>query len=190
MTRLFVAVYPSAEAVADLRHTVVGLASTGTRVPPEQWHVTLAFLGEVPEDQVGATCAALDIAVDAHRPFQLRVAGGGFFLGGRQVVLWAGLAGEVDALRSLASAVRAELAAIGRSFDKRPLSAHLTLTRLPGEAGHATSTERDALNVDLHHLDAYAGPSFTVSGIHLVQSRPGPPVDYVSCHHADFGTGR
>jgi 2'-5' RNA ligase len=189
MTRLFVAVYPSAEAVADLRQTVAGLRSVGTRVLPEQWHVTLVFLGEVPEDQVGATCAALDVAVGAHQPFQLQVAGGGFFLSGRQVVLWAGLTGDLGALRSLTSAVRAELAAGGRSFDERPLSAHLTLSRLPAEAGHAGTPERDRLDVDLRHLAAHTGPSFTVSGVHLVQSHLGPPVGHLSRHHANVGTG-
>jgi 2'-5' RNA ligase len=184
MTRLFVAVYPSAEAVADLRQTVGGLASVGTRVPPHQWHVTLAFLGEVPTEQVGEACAALDIAMDGHRSFQLRVAGEGSFLSARQVILWAGLAGEVDALRSLGSAVRTELAAVGRSFDPRPLRAHLTLARLPTGPGYATSPERDALVADLRRLDAYQGPPFTVCGVHLVESRPGPPVEYVSRHHA------
>ena len=55
--RLFVAVEPPAEALDQLAAFTAGLevVRTGTRVTARHlWHVTLAFLGEVPEERVAA----------------------------------------------------------------------------------------------------------------------------------------
>jgi len=70
--RLFVAIFPPAEAVTDLKSTVDRMhlstaAAAGRSVhldPPELWHVTLAFLGEVPAQRVPAIEARLGDIVD------------------------------------------------------------------------------------------------------------------------------
>ena len=53
--RLFVAVWPSARAIADLAEAVAALRLDGVAprwLPDSRWHVTLAFLGEVDEATV------------------------------------------------------------------------------------------------------------------------------------------
>ena len=115
--RLFVAVYPPAPAVAHLAAFVsglrVGLASAegvNTRLArPDTLHVTLAFLGDVADERLTAVTAALARAVDGPAP-SVCLAGGGRFGRGAFTVLWAGLGGDVEALRGLAGAVRRDAA--------------------------------------------------------------------------------
>ncbi|HEY1488352.1 MAG TPA: 2'-5' RNA ligase family protein, partial [Micromonosporaceae bacterium] len=74
--RLFVAIYPSAEALDDLERAVDDLLLTKARgdgVNPRLsarplWHVTLAFLGEVAEPKVAEAGRALDRAAEQIGP--------------------------------------------------------------------------------------------------------------------------
>jgi 2'-5' RNA ligase len=137
--RLFVQVRPSGEAVAHLQ-AHLGRLRTGK---PDQWHVTLAFLGEV--DDADALHDGLQAAADLHPPFRLRLAGGGTF-GPRTT--WAGVAGDVDVLRSLAQHVQDAC-----DLEPRTYRPHLTVGRL-----------------DPRLLDGYEGPEFRVDELQLVQS--------------------
>lgn len=169
-SRLFVAVYPPAEAVTDLEPVAGGLHSAKSRpMPPEQWHFTLAFIG--PADKtllptiVGALTKAAD-EVEHSPPIHLRVAGGGtFHREGRAHVLWAAVEGDTGPLTALAETVRTGLKTQGIASDERPLKPHLTLAR-PGDTVSA-----DELAADLATLNAYRGPQWTVKDIALVESR-------------------
>jgi 2'-5' RNA ligase len=170
--RLFVAVYPPADACADLGAVVARLAvgqpqepghSLGLQ-PPDRWHITLAFLGEVPDKRLDNAREAVRSAVQTGPAPALRVAGGGHFGRRRFVTLWAGVRGELDALGDLAGAVRRELRRARLPYDRKPLRPHLTLAR-PGE--------RLAPDL-LAALDAYEGPLWTVEEVRLVRSYPGP----------------
>lgn len=110
--RLFVAVRPSADALAHLARAL-GCA------PSPRWHVTLAFLGEAADG--GALASPLASVAAAAAPLQLQLAGGGRF--GRAV--WVGVHGDVAALSGLAGAVAA---ACGVA-DDRPYVPHLTVSR-------------------------------------------------------------
>jgi 2'-5' RNA ligase len=136
--RLFVQVRPSPEAVAHLQ-AHLGRVRTGN---PAQWHVTLAFLGEAEPEPLHD---GLQAAADLHAPFDLRLAGGGTF-GPRTT--WAGVAGDVDMLRSLAQHVQDACGLEPRTY--RP---HLTVGRL-----------------DPRLLSGYEGPAFRVDEVQLVQS--------------------
>jgi 2'-5' RNA ligase len=61
MTRLFVAVWPTDEVRAALADLDVP-AEPGVRpVPPENWHITLRFLGDADADEVIARLAAAEL---------------------------------------------------------------------------------------------------------------------------------
>ncbi|TGZ09055.1 hypothetical protein E5Z02_17350, partial [Streptomyces rhizosphaericola] len=91
--RLFAAILPPPSAVAELRAAVAPLRTlSGARdlrwTRPEDWHVTLAFYGEVPDEDVRPELEArLGRAAHRTEPIRLRVHGAGHF-GGR--ALWAG----------------------------------------------------------------------------------------------------
>lgn len=184
--RLFVAIFPPASAVSDLHATMQGLhvgrataAGRDVRLdPPELWHVTLAFLGEVAEDQQPGVESVLGEVAEAWtrehatRP-PLRVADGGKFNSGPSTVLWAGLHGDSTSLRDLAGRVNTELSRAGlMEMDRRPYRPHLTLAR----CGDRLSADQVAQ--DVATLRAYAGPMWTVGELVLVSSVLGPPRRY------------
>ncbi|HLV58836.1 MAG TPA: RNA 2',3'-cyclic phosphodiesterase [Natronosporangium sp.] len=179
--RLFVAVYPTQEALADLAAAVSRLrlgaaAASGVNVrltARPLWHVTLAFLGEVAEERVSVVGQAVREGVQSWvaaggRPPALRLAGAGRFGRRRFTVVWVGLRGDVDQLRSLGDAVRAHLRRRRVAYDPKPLRPHLTFAR-PGDR----LPEAD-LAADLATLSGYEGPGWTVDEVYLVRSHPGP----------------
>lgn len=98
-------------------------------VRPEQMHLTLVFIGEVPEDRVPAFVAAMQQPI-AQAPFALTFAGTGVFPPrGAPRVLWIGVEEGSAAAVALQAAVAARLAAFGVTPEARPYSPHLTLGR-------------------------------------------------------------
>jgi 2'-5' RNA ligase len=147
--RLFVAVVPPdpvrrrlALRAEELRRAA-GSAAGGLRwVDPENVHLTLQFLGAVPEERVAAVLAAVAEVAAAGRPLGLEVKGaGGFPSARRPRVVWLGVEGDVPALAGLAAALGARLGPLGFPPEERAFSPHLTLARsrdprgLPGLAG-------------------------------------------------------
>jgi RNA 2',3'-cyclic 3'-phosphodiesterase len=92
-----VAVRELADAVAPLRRLAGAERLRWTGV--EGWHLTLAFLGEVPADEVPALGELLGRVAGEYGAHRLCLTGGGCF-GDR--VLWAGVGGEVAVLHRLA----------------------------------------------------------------------------------------
>lgn len=99
-------------------------------VDPSLLHVTLAFLGEQPEqrlpllEEVGASAAS------AGRTGTLQVGRPGDFGPKRAPrVLWVDIAGEVQALLSLQVKLAAGLRHAGFQLEDRPFTPHITLAR-------------------------------------------------------------
>lgn len=129
MARLFVAVWPPPSVVEDLDRRLARPPRPGLRwVPPQNWHVTLRFLGRCDPDQA---LAALD-AVDATATEA--VIGPAVTTLGRGVLCL-----PVAGLDALADAVRAATASVGQPPDPRPFTGHLTLARMRGR-GASTGT--------------------------------------------------
>lgn len=90
--RLFVAVWPTPDVVDALRRfprtgTGTGTAAGGIRwTTPEQWHVTVQFLGEVPEDHLAAVAATWQATAAAH-PTRAVTAGPATTTFGRSVLV-------------------------------------------------------------------------------------------------------
>lgn len=195
--RLFVAIFPPEAAVAHLRSTVdamlVGQAMAAGRSvrldPPELWHVTLAFLGEVAEERVPEVESVLGSVAEAWRREQatrtpLSVAGGGRFGSGPSTILWAGLHGDSTSMRDLAARVSNELSSAGlMEMDSRPYRPHLTLARCGDRLAD------DEIGADLATLQAYAGPRWMVGELVLVCSVAGPPRRYDRLKSWDLSLG-
>ncbi|MEH1126331.1 RNA 2',3'-cyclic phosphodiesterase [Micromonospora sp. CPCC 206061] len=176
--RLFTAVYPTDEVadhlaacVAKLRVSRAAADGVNTRLAPRNnWHVTLAFLGEVPDERLPAVEQAL--ARVSSPPFEIKVAGGGRFGRGRFTVLWAALGGDLPALTGLSRSVRRELSRARLPFDRKPFRPHLTIAR-PGDR-----IDRAEVAADRATLDAYEGPLWRVAEVVLMRSHPGPHPAY------------
>jgi 2'-5' RNA ligase len=128
--RLFVAVPLSGEVQAALVERLDGVAIPGRVVPPENWHLTLRFLGWV--DQVGyeRLLGALDSS-DLGSSFRMGLGAlGAFPRPSKATVVWVAVTEGVDRLEELA--VVADEAALDAGFEgeERPFRAHLTLSRV------------------------------------------------------------
>jgi 2'-5' RNA ligase len=170
--RLFVAVTPSPAAIADLGAVVDGLHVSRANQPGhstrlaarDRWHITVVFLGDVPSVRVAAAADAVRAATTNLGPFELCLAGGGTFGRGSRAILWSGLGGEVDQLRQLSLAVRRELRRARLPFDRKPLRAHLTLSR-PGDR-----VAREQVKADVATLAGHSGPMWSVVDVQLMVS--------------------
>lgn len=178
--RLFVAVYLPAPVADDFAACVDRLRvsqalrdGVNTRVAPRHnWHVTLAFLGDVPDGRGDDAAAAVERAASRAAPFEVRLAGGGRFGRGRFTILWIGVGGDVSALVGLSRGVRREFKRARLTYDPKPFRPHLTVAR-PGDR-----VDRAAVNADRAALDAYEGPPWTVAEVVLMRSHPGPSPTY------------
>jgi 2'-5' RNA ligase len=125
--RLFFALWPGEPLRIALAPRLRALQPQGAGRPqsPQQWHVTLEFLGPVPASRVAAAQAAA-AAVRAG-PFELVFDAVEHW---RRPEVLCLVAGEVPpALDGLVRDLRAGLAAHGFEPDRRAFRAHLTLAR-------------------------------------------------------------
>jgi len=165
--RLFVAVRPPddvlgavEEVVAPARRAMVGPRWT----TPDQWHVTLQFLGNVPDEQVTEISKALD-SVSKVQPFPARLGGGGAFPRvARGRVIWLGVVAGIEGMTGLAHAVNGALEPLGFAPEEREYHAHLTLARLKVAGDVAPAVESLG--------DGAVGGAFLVDEVILYRSRP------------------
>ncbi len=134
MIRTFIAL-PIPDAVkATLETAVTSLKAKnrGVRwVKPEGLHITLKFLGDIPEDTVAPLSADLDGAAGESRPLSLSLSGFGAFPGVRRPrVVWVGLGGDIAELVTLSRAIDRVCGKYGIAQEGRPFSGHITLGRL------------------------------------------------------------
>jgi 2'-5' RNA ligase len=125
--RLFVALDLPHAARARLSRLETGLP--GARwLPPENFHVTLRFLGEMPKHRA----EELDHALAALRPrgFTLQIAGVGVFeKAGRPQTLWAGVE-RSQQLDHLQNKIETAVQRIGFEPERKRFNPHVTLARL------------------------------------------------------------
>ncbi|MFO7278702.1 MAG: RNA 2',3'-cyclic phosphodiesterase [Pseudomonadota bacterium] len=132
--RLYFALWPSEEERKALVHATrkIVRAAGGRRMPPGNLHITLAFLGSVPERRIPELEAAAGRAAQAFR------AAGGVPVNVTldRIEHWAKpqIVGATTSLppraaADLASILRRELVAAGFAPDLKPFRAHVTLVR-------------------------------------------------------------
>jgi 2'-5' RNA ligase len=180
--RLFVACPISEDMKQGLASLQDGLRRQGAArlrwVPPEGIHITLKFLGAVESQRVAAIGEALASAIE---PFELRLSVdslGGFpstslraGSGARLRVVWAGLAGDIEQLASLAGRVEAALQPLGFAGENRPFAPHITLARVPDETS-SDDRRRIAGLVEAYRFPAL--PPMIVTEVLLIRSILGP----------------
>jgi RNA 2',3'-cyclic 3'-phosphodiesterase len=95
---------------------------------PEGIHLTLKFLGEIPNAQVERVSEAL-ARLGAFQGFPVQIRGFGFFPDARRPrVFWAGVEAP-QALVTLASRIERAMEELGFASEQRAFSPHLTLAR-------------------------------------------------------------
>ena len=108
-----------------------------TRV--EQVHLTLKFLGAVPQSSIDDLATAVRRASVGHHVFRLRLARLGCFPDLRiPKIVWVGITGETDRLRALQARIEQETAPFSSPEEDRAFHPHLTVAR----AKHLDPAER------------------------------------------------
>ncbi len=172
--RMFVAVVPPQDVLDDLEEFLDPRRGAGDLrwTSPDSWHVTLAFLAQVPETRLEDLQERLDRAARRRTPFTLRLGGGGAFPDvARAKLLFAGVHGEDrdelsgdaarEELRRLAVGARAAAGRAGAPPDGARFRPHLTLAR--------TRRPQDVVRW-ARLLDTWTSRPFRVEEVVLVES--------------------
>lgn len=192
--RLFASLVPSPEALAHLSLALEAVrppAAGGSAhrgglrwVDPDQWHVTLAFYGEVPDGAWPGLAESLAEHVGPLGLPQLFLRGAGSFSGRN---LWIGVAGRTSQDEARLVDLSRAAAAAGEEVGLRPERrernrSHLTVARaagaVRGSRDRGRRARRDApdpspLPTLVSALAVYSGPTFRAGAVHLVHSRLG-----------------
>ncbi len=137
-------------------------------VAPDSQHLTLQFLGEIPQAKVVDIQRVLAPVVNIIAPFDWTLQGLGCFPNQRNPnVLWVGVHEPTGALQRLQASVSKALRSIGFAPDSRPFAPHLTLARLPRDAA---PYKRHALGVWFDTQPPPTPHTARVMAVHLMQS--------------------
>ncbi len=162
------------EALADLQERLKQQAPRGSVrwVKPDNIHLTLKFLGQVPTAQIDTIGLAIRRAVADLHAFPYDIMHAGCFPDAvRPRVIWVGVDELTGALQTLQRTIESVIAPLGYPTESRAFQPHLTIGR----------TTRDVKPADLHKLgDAVASMKVGLLGhVHadevvLFQSELGP----------------
>jgi len=99
-------------------------------VEPEGMHLTLKFLGEVPDKQVIEVCKIVENVAARHKAFDYPIRTVGTFGGRSARVLWVGAGLDCPPLLKLQQDLEEEFEQAGWPREGRQFSGHLTLCRI------------------------------------------------------------
>lgn len=156
------------EIQASLRAATAGVSW----VKPENFHLTLKFLGDTSVEKVSSIELAVSRSVSGVQPFEVELRGVGAFPSpSRARVVWVGLEPH-EPLVGLAGRLEDGLAELGFAREARAFSAHVTVGR------RRDPRRDDALRQKLGELAGAGGARAGVTEAVLMQSqlRPGGPL--------------
>ena len=172
--RCFIAIDVAPEVLAGVLRSQEALRAAAARADVRwadrtQLHLTLKFLGAVPDGRVPAVSTALDTVAAGAASIEVAAGGlGGFPSLRRPRVLWVGITAGAPALAELARAVDRAMTGLGFAPEERPFRGHLTLGRVRSPRGEK------ALAQALSAAGAPAFGSWTASEVVLYESRLKP----------------
>ncbi|PKT67842.1 RNA 2',3'-cyclic phosphodiesterase [Streptomyces populi] len=183
--RVFIALAPPDHAKEELARELRPAYATHPQMRwnrIEDWHITLAFLGELPVGTVPLLRPPLAGLAAARRSLSLALRGSGSF---DDRVLWSGIDGDLDALYALAMDVRSTVEECGVVLEERPFRPHLTLAR--ARRGDHSSTGEIARGIA-----GFTGRRWPAERLHLVGSnfgRSSGPIHYRDIEAWPLGDG-
>ena len=161
MTRTFIALEMNDALQSHLADIIrqVALVLPGVRwVNPWSIHLTLAFLGELTDEQVAEAIQATEMAAQQARTFSYRLSHLGTFGSPRYPrVIWMGIEEFSGSLVSVHRILNQQLLQRGFEVETRPFSPHLTLTRLRFPLSPQEQRQLQSLLADKPHSLASTG---------------------------------
>jgi RNA 2',3'-cyclic 3'-phosphodiesterase len=166
--RCFVAIELSSAVrarLADLQKRLAPLDRDVRWTRPEQIHLTVKFLGEVPDGDVPGVCDVAAQIASGYAPFEIEVRGTGCFPPrGSARIVWAGLGQLPNELVDCHREIEQAYAKIGFKPEDRPFHPHLTIGRVRDPRGsHAVRPVVD-------QQQQFAGGTVAVNELLVFQS--------------------
>lgn len=167
--RLFVALdIPEAvrENLAGMRRDFPSVGSQLRWVPPQNFHVTLKFIGSVPPEKLSPIIEALRRVSLVDR-VQLHIRGVGWLVNAKTGVILFATMEDSKPLTALATAIDQQLERLGFTPENRTFMPHLTLVRASRDLPASSQT---ALRELAEQHRQYDFGSVTPKEFHLMQS--------------------
>ncbi len=184
--RLFVAIELSEAvrtALQDVQRSLAGGCDGVRWTPHGQLHLTVKFLGEVPDSQLPRVVQAVASGASMANPFGMQIAGCGCFPHRAAVrIVWAGVSDASGALPQCVHVVGQELERIGFPKERQPFSPHITI----GRVGEDRSQGRIRRAAEAFSLALLEQRVESVTLMSSVLSPKGPT--YAAVSQADLGT--
>lgn len=173
MIRAFIAISPDAKAGRRLAAAMAGMADEPLlrRVPEENLHLTLAFLGDISPAQADSAANAVRRAGADLVPFGLRVDGELSKLDARGRVIAVAVKGDIDQLERMRHHLREALSDNGLPETERRFQPHLTVARV---RPRASARERRAIWRAAESALEPVRLGFRVRSLGLYRSHIGP----------------
>ena len=162
--RLFVGI----DLPNEIKHTLIELQCELRRLginaswkSPENFHITLEFLGELDASNIQALTETLNKVAKNHRTFKVNIGGlGGFPTIKQPHTLWTAVGGSLRKLHQLQNNIHIELAKCGFVLEKRRFKPHISLASRPNLKG-----------IDLSEVHSWKLGEFMVLEVVLYESR-------------------
>ncbi|MCL1874244.1 MAG: RNA 2',3'-cyclic phosphodiesterase [Clostridiales bacterium] len=157
--RIFIALlFPEniKDYLAEKAEAIRNCCQKGRFVSPANYHLTLRFLGEIPENDLGPTFAAAEETARQSAPLTIDLTGPGQFKRGNESIIWWGINRSNPALGKLHSLLQINLQPAGYAPEPQAFKPHITLAR------QASICQ----NFPVYN----PGPAFTVNQIHVMES--------------------
>ena len=150
--RMFLAMWPNDEQVEKLHELQSGYLHWGKEVPPENFHITLLFLGDISYDV--ADCMTESVQDLMVQPFSVHLDRLGYFE--KNQIFWVGPSTVPSELESLFKSVRNSALQCGISKISKRYTPHVSLLR---------KCEVPISNPDFAPID------LEIDEFHLIESR-------------------
>ncbi len=133
LTRTFIAVdFDNPEIVSKIQDIQRDLRDSGIiskDVEPENLHLTLWFLGELPEQRLKIVLEEVNKV--SFNSFEVKVGGVGYFPGGNRInVIWLKVEDPTNTLNDILNQLLDNLSKKGFKHDERGFTPHLTIARV------------------------------------------------------------
>ncbi len=113
----------------NIQKTVMEKSRGGRFTDVENFHLTLKFIGEIPEEYLREVKDGVQKGVEGIAPFTLVLQGFGTFSKGKTRIPWLGVREGREGLRRLQENIEGALAEIGYEKESRPFQPHMTFGR-------------------------------------------------------------
>lgn len=131
---------------------------------PRQTHITLRFIGDVPDSRIDDVVDAVADAVSGVHPARVSVVGTGAFPNAKKPrIIWAGVKTDMP-MKEMSERIGRNLDAAGIDYDRKEFKPHITVGRIRGSA------DTNGINMLLRRFSDSEFATFVCSSVNVMRS--------------------